>query len=266
MSNSPPWGRYGELRPADLDAVRAAAPVAYLPWGGLTWHGPHLPLGSDTIVAEAVAERCVRRTGGVLLPATSWPLAEPHPDSLGLRATTLRALLDDALAAVARGGWRVAVVVSGKSGPADDQLMITAAREAIARHGLLTLALPPLSIVDEEMLDQAALWETSVLLALRPDLANLDALGTGPLTPADSGIVGRDPRHTASASLGQTALGMAVERIVTAVGDLLQTGDPAPLHALYDQRSERYRAFVARHGADPQPAAGARARGAPRDE
>jgi creatinine amidohydrolase len=251
------WGRYAELRPADLEALRAASPVAYLPWGGLVWHGPHLPLGSDTIVAEAVAERCARRTGGVVLPATCWPLADTHDGSLGLRAATLQALLADALAAVARGGWRVAVVVSGQSNPADDLLMIAAAREAIAGHGLLALALPPLSLVDDEMLDQAALWESSVLLALRPDLADLQALGDGPLSPAESGIVGRDPRHTASPSLGHTALGLAVERIVTAVDDLLARGDPAPLHALYAQRSERYQAFTARYGDDVERAAAA---------
>lgn len=257
MTTPTPWGRYAELRPAELEAVRAAAPVAYLPWGALTWHGPHLPLGSDTFVAEAVAERCVRRTGGVLLPATCWPLAAPRAGSLGLQAATLRALLGDALAAVARAGWRVAVVVSGGASPADDLLLIAAAREAIERRGLLTLALPPLSIVDAEMLDQAAMWESSLMLAIRPDLANLDALGDGPLSAAESGIVGRDPRHIASASLGQTALGMAVERIVTAVGDLLQDGDPAPLRALYEQRAERYQGFVARYGADPDLAAAA---------
>jgi creatinine amidohydrolase len=255
--STPLWGRYGELRPADLDAIRAAAPVAYLPWGGLAWHGPHLPLGVDAIVADGIAERCARRTGGAILPVTCWPLANAHPGSLGLRAATLRALLADALGAVARAGWRVAVVVSGQSNPADDLLLIAAARDAMARHGLLTLAMPPLGLVDAEMLDQAALWESSLILALRPELADLDLLGEGPLTPAESGIVGRDPRHHASPSLGQTALTLAVERIVSAVGNLLERGDPAPLHALYAQRTERYQAFIARYGEDPERAAAA---------
>jgi creatinine amidohydrolase len=256
MTKQPLWGQYRELRPADLDAVRAAAPVAYLPWGGLDWHGPHLPLGSDAIVAEAVAERCVRRTGGVLLPVTAWPLADAHPGSLGLRAATLRALLDDALAAVAQAGWRVAVLLSGSANPASELLMIAAAREALARHGLLALALPPLALVDSEMLDQGAMWESSLLLALRPDLADLDALGQGPLSPA-SGVTGRDPRHTASASLGHTALSLAVERVANAVGELLASSDPAPIHALYAQRLDRHQAFLARYGDDLERAAAA---------
>ncbi len=251
----PPWGRYAELRPGDLARIREQAPIAYLPWGGLDWHGPHLPLGLDGFVAEAVAERAARRTGGVLLPVTGWPAASmPHHDSLGISGATLRALLDDIFAGLARGGWRVAVLINGHYGPAHDLATMAAAEEAIARHGLLTFAVPPLALVDEEMLDHGGLWESSVLLATRPELVDLGALGGGPLSPAGSGVVGRDPRNTASVSLGLSALNLALERISVAVADLLDKGDPAPLYALYARRRERYQSFVARYGSDPEQA------------
>lgn len=250
---APRWGRYAELRPDELERIRAAAPVAYLPWGGLDWHGPHLPLGLDGLVAEAVAERAVRRTGGVLLPVTSWPAASmPHPASVGLSGATLRAVLDEIFAGLARGGWRVAVVISGHYGPAHDLVTMSAAEHAIERRGLLALTIPPLALVDEEMLDHGGLWESSVLLALRPDLVDMVALGAGPLHPSASGVVGRDPRDTASPSLGLSALNLALERIVVAVADLLAKGDPAPLYALYGRRRERYQSFVARYGDDPE--------------
>jgi creatinine amidohydrolase len=246
-----PWGRYAELRPGELAAIRERAPVAYLPWGGLSWHGPHLPLGLDTIVAEAVAERAARRTGGVLLPAAAWTMAPiPHDDSLSVSAATMRASLDDSFAALARGGWQVAVVVSGSYSPGGELLMIAAAREAITRHGILALAVPPLGLVDDEMQDHAALWESSALLALRPDLVDLVALGGDALSPARSGVLGRDPRDTASPSLGLSALNLAVERMVIAVRELMDHQDPAPLHALYAQRSERHQQFIARYGDD----------------
>lgn len=249
---APPWGRYAELRPDELERVRAAAPAAYLPWGGLDWHGPHLPLGLDGFVAEAVAERAVRRTGGALLPTTSWPAASlPHPASVGISGATLRAVLADVFAGLARGGWRVAVVVNGHYGPAHDLVTMAAAEEAIARHGILALAVPPLALVDEEMLDHGGLWESSVLLATRPDLVDLAALGASPLRTAESGVIGRDPRNTASPSLGLSALNLALERVIVAVEDLLARGDPAPLHILYERRRERYRSFVARYGSDP---------------
>lgn len=248
-----PWGRYAELRPDELAAIRAQLPVAYLPWGGLVWHGPHLPLGVDGIVAEALAERAARRTGGIVLPGTWLPLAGgPQASGLGLSAATLRAVLDDMFAGLARGGWQVAVVLSGHHAPGHELALMDAAEEAIASHGLLTLAVPPLALVDEEMLDHAGLWESSLLLALRPELVRLAALGGAPLKPASSGVLGRDPRDTASASLGLSALHLAIERLNIAVSDLLARGDPAPLRALYAQRRDHYRSLISRVGTAPE--------------
>lgn len=250
------WGRYAELRPHELAHIRETTPVVYLPWGGLTWHGPHLPLGLDVLIAEAVAERAARRTGGVLLPMVAWPIeGVPHEDTLSLSSNTVRMALAETFAALARNGWQVAVLVSGHYSQAHDLLLIEAALDAIREHNLLVLAIPPLALVDEEMLDHGALWETSTLLALRPELVDLDALGQGPLTPAESGVVGRDPRYTASPSLGVTALSLAVERIIIAVNDLLERGDPSPLIALYGNRRERFQAFITRYGNDPEMAA-----------
>lgn len=252
MGETPVWGRYFELRPADLAAIREQASVAYLPWGALEWHGPHLPLGLDGIVAEAVAGRAIRRTGGVLMPTTWWPAAPlPHPDSLAATGRALPDLLDGIFAQLAAAGWRVAVVVSGHQGGAHELAMIEAAERAIARHKLLALAVPPLALVDEAMLDHAALWETSLALALRPDLVRLDALGREPLRPATSAVLGRDPRDTASASLGASALSLAAERLAAAVTELRDTNNPRPLRALYTQRRARHKAFVERFGSDP---------------
>ena len=166
-------------------------------------------------------------------------------------------MLDDILSGLARNGWRVAVLISGHYGPAYDLMIMDIAAQAIDRHDILTLAVPPLALVDEEMLDHGGLWESSVLLAVRPDLIDMTPLGDGPLNPATSGIVGRDPRNTASTSLGISALGLAVERMVLAVADLLDRDDPAPLHALYARRRERYQTFVARYGSDPDVATAA---------
>lgn len=246
---TPRWGRYVELRPDTLADIRAAVPVAYLPWGALEWHGPHLPLGLDGIVAEAVAERVARSAGGVVLPTTWWPItALPHADSLSVRSAVIRALWDDIFAGLARARWRVVVVISGHYSQGHELMLMDAAESAMDRHNLLVLALPPLALVDEEMLDHAALWETSLLLALRSGWADLDALGTGPLAIAQSAVLGRDPRGLASASLGSTTLDLAVERITRAVTHLLEKGQKASLRALYEQRRVRYKDYLARYG------------------
>ncbi len=251
MGQTPAWGCYFELRPDELTAIRSKSPAVYLPWGALEWHGPHLPLGLDGIVAEAVANRAIRRTGGVLMPTTWWPTGVlPHPESLGVSGASLGGMLDDIFTQLAAVGWRVAVIVSGHCGHAHELAMIAAAERAITRHGLLALAVSPLALVDESMIDHAALWETSLALALRPDLVVLDALGHAPLRPKSSAVIGHDPRDTASASIGASALDLATERLTTAVSELLASNDPAPLYALYTQRRARCQPFVERFGPD----------------
>lgn len=237
-----PWGYYTKLRPDDLETIRATIPIACVPWGALNWHGPHLPLGLDGIVVETIAERVIKRTGGVLFPTTWWSIdTMQHPASLPVQRPILRELWHDVFHGLARGGWHIILVISGHYAPAHELALMEAAEEAIERYDVLVLALPHLALVDETMLDHAALWETSLMLALRPELVSLHALGTGPLTPEKSGVIGSDPRGTASASIGETAIHMAVEHLVKATDQLLMgTKGAAVLYALYQQRRTRY--------------------------
>jgi hypothetical protein len=57
--------------------------------------------------------------------------------------------------------------------------------------------------------DHAAKWETSLLWALRPDLIRLDAV---PPSQALDGIIGDDPRQSASQALGESTVQAIVER------------------------------------------------------
>jgi creatinine amidohydrolase len=242
-----PWGRYAELRPEQLEAIVAAAPIAYVPWGALEWHGPHLPFGLDGFTAEGVAERIARRTGGVLLPTTWWPItALPHRFSLSVHSDVIQALWDGIFAELARAGFRLVVLLSGHYAQGHELVLMDAAEHAIAAHGLLVLAVPPLALVDEEMLDHAAHWETALLLALRPRLVDLDALDGEALQPAKHAVLGGDPRR-ATVGQGESALRLATERIAVGVEALLHHGSPAILRELYARRRAAYQPYVDRY-------------------
>jgi creatinine amidohydrolase len=121
-----------------------------------------------------------------------------------------------------------------------------AAEYAISAHGLLVLAVPPLALVDEEMLDHAAHWETALLLALRPRLVDLDALAPGPLHPASSAVLGEDPRR-ATPTQGEAALSLATDRIAASVAALLNHGGADVLRELYARRRAGYQRYVERY-------------------
>ena len=247
MTETVQWGRYAELRPAELEALVAAAPIAYVPWGALEWHGPHLPFGLDGFTAEAVAERAARRTGGVILPTTWWPItALPHRFSLSIHSQVVQTLWDGIFAELARARFRVVVLLSGHYAQGHELVLMDAAEHAIATHGLLVLAVPPLALVDEAMLDHAAHWETALLLALRPRLVDLDTLEPGPLKPASSAVLGDDPRR-ATPTQGEAALALATDRIASSVIALLSHGGPDVLRELYSRRRAGYQRYVERY-------------------
>jgi creatinine amidohydrolase len=67
------------LRPAEIVAERERIPVVYQPLGPLEWHGPHLPLGTDPLHAEAVACRVAEAAGGVVMPTLFWGTERERP-------------------------------------------------------------------------------------------------------------------------------------------------------------------------------------------
>lgn len=240
----PPWGRYAELRPHELQAILDVVPVAFVPWGALEWHGPHLPFGVDGFTAEAMVERVAQRTGGVILPPTWWPItALPQRFSISIPSDVVQALWDAIFAELARIGFRLIVVLTGHYAQGHELLLMDAAETAMARHGIAVLAVPPLALVDEDMLDHAAHWETAQMLVLRPRLVDLAALDGLKLRPAATAVLGQDPRG-ATASQGESALALATERLTIVVHALLRNNSHRSLRELYSRRRARYQSYV----------------------
>lgn len=244
---APLWGRYSELRPNELEQILASVPVAYVPWAALEWHGPHLPLGTEGYIAESIAERVVARTGGVILPTTWWPIAPiPHRFSIGMRSEVIQELWDNLFAELSRIGFRTVVVLTGHHGYGHDLVLMDAAEYALTTYNLLVLAIPPLALVDEQMLDHAAHWETAMLLALRPRLAALEVLDGQEITLATTGVLGADPR-SATAPQGEAALRLATERIVLSVRALQDFDGADILRELYARRRTFSKDYVERY-------------------
>lgn len=60
--------QYERMRPEEIKEAMERFSVAYLPVGPLEWHGPHLPVGTDPLNAQAVAIGTAERIGGVVFP------------------------------------------------------------------------------------------------------------------------------------------------------------------------------------------------------
>ena len=231
---------YAELTPAEFQTRRAAAPIAYLPLGTLEYHGAHLPLGADGLQSAGFFEQLARRAGGIVLPMlflgpdrqqrladgrelygmdisrTSVP-ARAYPDqqlpgsAYWVPDATFETLLDAILKQLARVGFRI--VVGHGHAPSARGFMDRAAQWR-ERYGLRCFHCwnePPWEDLGLQV-DHAGRNETSVVMALRPELAQLTNLPADPAVwPVAVG--GRDPRTEASAEHGRQVIATQVERM-----------------------------------------------------
>jgi creatinine amidohydrolase len=227
--------RYERLGHAALDALVAEAPIAWVPVGTLEHHGPHLPFGVDGFEAHGLLREAAARAGGVVLPATyvaSGCLDLPYTLSFSPRLVEL--LVRETVERLADRGFRVVVVLTGH-GPLDLIHLIkrtcaevAATRDDLSAYGLCWLELNAARLEGPEdgeprVVDHAALVETSWMLALEPELVQLERLTDDP-EAEHAGVYGRNPRFTASGEWGRSAIDAAAELLAARASTLLAGG------------------------------------------
>ncbi|MEE9215959.1 MAG: creatininase family protein [Anaerolineales bacterium] len=238
--------RYTDLRPNELTHRLEQYPVAIAPWGALEWHGPHLPFGLDGLVAEAFGEHLAEKTGAILLPTTYLPItALPHAQSIPFRTDVVRGSWEDLLLGLGSAGFKLVCLISGHYAQGHEIVLSEVAEQVTRDQGPLVLAGTPLALLgDPALLDHAGLWETSQLLASRPDLVDLKALPPETeLSAKDVAVLGPDPR-SATAAKGREILGKALEAWSDWIERLLSEDDPQPLYDLYSERRSSYQGYV----------------------
>ncbi len=115
-------------------------PVAIIPLGSIEQHGPHLPLGTDSLAARAMAEEVARRTNSFVVQACM-PGYSPH--HMGFRGTitfkpeTLAAIIEDTVESLAHHGVKKVLIVNAHGG--NREIAATAARLSARASGSVVL-------------------------------------------------------------------------------------------------------------------------------
>lgn len=178
--------------------------VVFLPCGATEQHGPHLPLGTDALLASAICEDVAREVGGIVAPAISYGY-KSQPRSGGgqhfcgttsVDGATLSSLIRDAVREFHRHGVRRLAIVVGHF---ENQWFVTegielAMREIGEHSGMEVMRAEHWEFCRKETLDavfpdgfpgialeHAAVIETSMMLHYYPQLVSLDRIpGHGP--------------------------------------------------------------------------------------
>jgi creatinine amidohydrolase len=163
--------------------------VAVLPWGATEAHNLHLPYGTDTVQASAVAAGAAGRAWSagarvIVLPPIPFGVQTGQLDiplCINLNPSTQAAILDDIVRTVEAAGVRKLVILNGHGG--NDFRAIV--RELQPRTPLFLCAINWWKVADasahfDQPGDHAGELETSCMMHLAPGLVRpLEEAGNG---------------------------------------------------------------------------------------
>jgi len=206
----------------DLARLATGPVVAVLPTGAIEAHGPHLPLGTDIMIAEAMARAGAARLANasvevILLPSLPFapaPFAAAFSGTLDVPAPAITSMVTAIARDVARHGVRLTAIANAHHDPANVTALRAAVAELDAAPNGPRLVFPDLTRrrwaerLTEEFRSgacHAGRYETSIVLAVRPELVRTDVMET--LSPNPRSLVDaiRDGHATFAAAGGAEA-------------------------------------------------------------
>jgi creatinine amidohydrolase len=195
--------------PQVRDAIKEGCTTVLLAVGSTEQHGPHLPLGTDSLIGDRLMERVAERLGNTLVAPTIRVGASEHhmafAGSMTLREEVLEDVIVDYCRSLARHGFSTIIVIPTHGGNketvmragerllresisarviahSDEAAYVTAMVEVGAKYGC----------TPGEVGSHAGHLETSLILADYPELVDMEKAARGKV---DLGYDGDDRLH-----------------------------------------------------------------------
>lgn len=254
---------FEELNREQIKAIAPTA-IAVMPTAATEQHGPHMAVGTDTLLVSTVARRAAEAAADSVPVVVTPPLAFgsshhhiPFGGTLSLTSDTFIDVVREVTVGLVKTGFRKIVILNGHGGNSDhvgvagqdlvnrlgQQATVASCnywdltRAALVEKGLIAGPLVP---------GHAAHFETSLVMALRPDWVDAEALAktedqskaAGGLDVDLTGAVVQTygtfqvgPGHTdhpagATAELGNAMLEVIVEQVAQFYRSFAQVPGP----------------------------------------
>ncbi len=225
------------------DEIGALAPssVAILPTASIEQHGPHCPVGTDTMCCMAVARGAAAAVGENLrvfvCPPVHYAASHHHrpwPGVMSLKSTVFADVLHDLLESLALAGFRRVLILNGHGG--NQYVIKQVAHDFMLDHGGVQVAADSYWDIAREALEavptpapvgvpgHAGDFEASLIMHLDSSLVrreNIPVLAERHGSPdAARGTGVSDDASQASAELGRAFLDAAVAEVAKTVRSL----------------------------------------------
>ncbi|MEM7522598.1 MAG: creatininase family protein [Pseudomonadota bacterium] len=183
---------WDSLKAQDLRQLAEANAVVIIPVAAIEQHGPHLPVMTDTRLGREIAIRAAQKATGdrptVVTPVLWAGLSEHHMPfggTLTVSHATFRMMLRDIITSLTRHGFRDILISNSHGGNviAMQQVADELASELPATIVAATYAVEAAKEIgplldDQDGVQHACEAETSMMLAVEPDLVDAGDLGS----------------------------------------------------------------------------------------
>ena len=180
------------------EAIAEGKSTVILAVASIEQHGPHLPTGTDTYLGYALAEGIARELGNVLVAPVMRPgLSEHHldfPGTVTLTQDVFMSVLEEHSISLARHGFEDIVLISSHGGNSDTMVaFLPRIAKALRDTCRVHMVMPNIREQPAELKEiyqeygvtraqagaHSGFAETSMMLALHPELVNMDRAEEG---------------------------------------------------------------------------------------
>ena len=183
-----PW-RIKEMTPGAVRDRLLERPTLVVPVGTTEHHGPHLPLGCDTIIVERLADDLSSMLQVPRTPTVEYGVhteSRPFPGGAALRRRTLHRVMNELIESWEDGaGVREFLVLTAQASDAHLEALSTIRTNAATVQVIDIFSLDFGSLLERPGAPiQGGELDTSLMLYLSPDLVQMDLAQDFALTPA----------------------------------------------------------------------------------
>jgi creatinine amidohydrolase/Fe(II)-dependent formamide hydrolase-like protein len=223
------------------DQIRGGKTTVIIPIGGTEQSGPYVAVGKHNVRAEYLADKIAQKLGNALVapvvayvPEGGYAPPTSHmrfPGTITVSDDVFEKMLESAANSFVVHGFRHVVFLGDHGGYQKDlkqvvahlnqawgtkaRAILPAAYYETSSDGYAKL-LRQRGFRDDEIGTHAGLADTSLQLAVAPQMVRLNQLRNAPKPGAADGVYGGDPRRS-NAELGQMGVDAIVSRTVDAI-------------------------------------------------
>jgi creatinine amidohydrolase len=202
--------------------------IAYLPVGTFEWHGNHLPLETDVIVAESIAERLSKEIAGFVMPGIYLGTDKEAKGKIGMEKYIGKKLyggiyylepkfaykmFEAVVKNLIKDDFEKIVVITGHAGSKQKEALAK-----LAKNYKEVIYINPFEYIDWEnntnLGKHAGIIETSLFWACRPEEETISREIHIPDNDDYFVWYGQDPREKSSAVKGQKILDEMIIKII----------------------------------------------------